>query len=66
LSTYLEALRRKGVKARGILVAPGFSERALSEAARRGIKTVYIDLAKIRKLAEKDLYKPRKLEDYFK
>ena len=50
LARYLEALARKGVNARGILVAPGFTDKALYEASRRGIKTVTIDLNMLRRM----------------
>jgi len=47
LLRYLEALRRRGLEARGILVAPDFTEGAVREAERAGVKLVRIDLAGI-------------------
>jgi len=65
LEKYLLALEKHGVKARGILVAPGFTESAIKEAYRARIKLVSIDPLEIRKrLSKKDLHK-RRLTDYF-
>ena len=64
LQRYLEALRKRGVRARGILVAPGFTERAVAEAARRGIRTVQVDLALLRRMIEEESPRKRSILDY--
>ncbi len=65
LYTYLLALEKKGVKARGILAAPSFSESAITEAKRRGVKTVYLDLARLRRLLQ-ERSRRTGLDSYFK
>jgi len=64
LSQYLEALAKRGVTARGVLAAPGFTEAAIREARSRGIELVYLDLKKLRELAEKRP-RPRGLDEFF-
>lgn len=63
LSQYLEALAKRGVRARGVLAAPGFTDAALREARARGIGLVYLDLKRLRGLVE-SRRRPASLEDF--
>jgi len=65
LIRYLEALRKRGIDARGVLVAPDFTEGAVREAERAGIRLVRIDLARIyESLRERTGRRPGSLEDF--
>ncbi len=65
LLRYLEALRRRGIEARGILVAPDFTETAIREAEKARIRTVRIDLQHIYKsIKKKSRSRTGSLEDF--
>ncbi|MEM1927855.1 MAG: endonuclease NucS [Acidilobaceae archaeon] len=51
LHGYLEALKARGVEARGVLLAPGATENALRLAALYGIEVKHLDLRRARELA---------------
>lgn len=64
LSQYLEALAKRGIVARGVLAAPGFTDAATREARARGIDLVYLDLKRLWELARRKP-KPRSLDEFF-
>ena len=64
LAQYLEALRKRGVNAEGVLAAPGFTEAAVREAALRRIKLLYLDMRKLLRLREEERRRQLSLEDF--
>ncbi len=64
LEKYLLALEKHNIHARGILVAPAFSESAIKEAFRAKIKLLSVDVSDIRSKLVKEKPSRKKLTEF--